>query len=264
LYSRPLDTSRNRVITSGITPEISVLCNFLPMSTAFILPGDAVPIQATTGKPIKIGPGLLHLTDNATPDLIIATRAGTLEINPKRKEYWVESSATRYSPAAQESVIGIITARSADGYRVDIGGAHTAYLDGLSFEGASKRNKPNLKVGATVYARVSVAHKDMEPELECFDAQTRKADGFGELKAGFVVHCNLGLCRRLFDPKFFLLPTLGAMFPMEVVIGTNGRAWIRTTDPRRTIAAARCIEAVDSFSYDEGQIKSFLNTMDLP
>ena len=43
-------------------------------------------------------------------------------------------------------MIGIITNRGVDGFRVDIGGAHTAALDALAFEGASKRNRPNLKV----------------------------------------------------------------------------------------------------------------------
>lgn len=51
------------------------------------------------------------------------------------------------------------------------------------------------QVGSLLYARVSLAHKDMEPELECFDAQTRKAEGFGELKGGFLVHCSLKMCR---------------------------------------------------------------------
>ena len=51
------------------------------------------------------------------------------------------------------------------------------------------------KVGSLLYARVSLAHKDMEPELECFDAQTRKAEGFGELKGGFPVQCSLKMCR---------------------------------------------------------------------
>jgi exosome complex component RRP40 len=36
----------------------------------------------------------------------------------------------------------------------------------------------------------------MEPELECFDAQTRKAEGFGELKGGFMVKCSLKMCRQ--------------------------------------------------------------------
>ena len=55
---------------------------------------------------------------------------------------------------------------------------------------------PSRKVNALVYARVSLAHKDMEPELECFDAQTRKAEGFGELKGGFLVRCSLKMSRK--------------------------------------------------------------------
>jgi exosome complex component RRP40 len=42
--------------------------------------------------------------------------------------------------------VGTVIARSGEGWRVDIGGAHMAYLDGLAFEGATKRSKPNLKV----------------------------------------------------------------------------------------------------------------------
>ena len=43
-------------------------------------------------------------------------------------------------------MIGVVTQRLGEGYRVDIGEAHQASLDGLAFEGATKRNKPNLKV----------------------------------------------------------------------------------------------------------------------
>ncbi|KAG8952876.1 exosome non-catalytic core subunit rrp40 [Tulasnella sp. 424] len=232
------------------------------MST-FVLPGDPVPIPPTPGKPLKLGPGLLHVPNDDGSDVVIATKAGVLGTNKKRKELWVESNATRYVPAPQESVVGIITNRSGEGYRVDIAGAHTAYLDSLSFEGASKRNKPNLKVGAIVYARVSLAHKDMEPELECFDANTRKADGFGELKGGFITQCSLRLCRRLFDPSYFLIPTLGAKFQMEIVLGLNGRIWIKSADPKTTVAIARCIDAVDTLSYGKEEVESLFNTMDL-
>ena len=120
-------------------------------------------------------------------------------------------------PAAQEPVVGIVSARQGEGWRVDIGSAHHASLDGLAFEGASRRNRPNLKVRSScigqcppqivmlinthqvnslVFARVSLAHKDMEPELECFDAQTRKAEGYGELKGGFLVRCSLKMSRK--------------------------------------------------------------------
>ncbi len=51
-------------------------------------------------------------------------------------------------------------------------------------------------MGALVYARVSVANKDMEPELDCIHPSTGKSDGFGELKEGFMFKCSLGLARR--------------------------------------------------------------------
>lgn len=93
-------------------------------------------------------------------------------------------------------MLGVVTARLADYYRVDIGTAHTAVLPTLAFEGATKRNKPNLQPRTLVYCRVAMANRDMEAELECVNPTTGKADGFGELKGGFVIKCSLGLCRR--------------------------------------------------------------------
>jgi len=164
---------------------------------------------------------------------------------------------------------------------VDIGSAHQASLDGLAFEGVTRRNRPNIKVrrvlglsnckvnvhqvNSLVYARVSLAHKDMEPELECFDAQTRKAEGFGELKGGFLVRCSLKMSRSLLDPSYFLLPVLGSRFPLDTAIGTNGRVWISAKEVKQTIAAARCIEAADpdGGGMDENAIKKFIGTLDL-
>jgi len=49
----------------------------------------------------------------------------------------------------------------------------------------------------------------MEPELECFDAQTHKAAEFGELKGGFMVRCSLRMCRQYvlfsYPPTLLLL-----------------------------------------------------------
>ena len=122
----------------------------------------------------------------------------------------------------------------------------------------------------------------MEPELECFDAQTRKAEGFGELKSGFKVYCSLRIAReyvtcaqrymkvstsninrRLLEPAHFLLPLLGSRFPLEVAIGVNGRVWLKTPEVRQTIAIARCIEAVDEQGLDQAATVKFLNTMEL-
>ncbi|KAJ7288227.1 exosome complex exonuclease RRP40 [Mycena rebaudengoi] len=231
-----------------------------------VLPGQHVPAQHVN---LKLGPGLLQVgsstTGASTSQAIIATRAGTLNHSANGSKWWVENNSRRYVPAPQESVIGVIIQKVGEGFRVDIGSAHMASLDGLAFEGATKRNRPNLKVGNLVYARISLAHKDMEPELECFDAQTRKAEGFGELKGGFMVRCSLGMCRQLLDSKHFLLPLLGARFPLEAAVGVNGRVWISAKDVPETIAIARCIEAVDpdGGGMDEAGVINLLMTLGL-
>jgi len=105
----------------------------------------------------------------------------------------------------------------------------------------------------------------MEPELECFDAQTRKSEGFGELKGGFVVRCSLKMCRDLLDPKHFLLPLLGGRFPLEAAVGVNGRVWVSAKEIKQTIAIARCIEGADPDGgcLDAHGIKNFLDTLDV-
>jgi len=52
----------------------------------------------------------------------------------------------QYVPVKEERVIGIVTNRGSDSYKVDIGGAMPASLPSLSFEGATKKNKPNIQV----------------------------------------------------------------------------------------------------------------------
>ncbi|KAF8503228.1 exosome complex exonuclease RRP40 [Hysterangium stoloniferum] len=231
---------------------------------ALVLPGDSIPVASSST--LKLGPGLLQVSSGSSRQ-IITTRVGLLQQTANGANFWVESNSWRYVPAAQEGVIGVVTARTGGGetYRVDIGSAHPAQLDGLAFEGATKRNRPILKVGSLVYARVSLAHKDMEPELECFDAQTRKSEGFGELKNGFMVKCSLGMCRLLLDSRHFLLPMLGSRFPLEAAVGTNGRVWVHAADAKQVIAIARCIEAADpdASGMDESQIQAFLQEMDI-
>ena len=48
-------------------------------------------------------------------------------------------------------MVGVIIQKVGEGYRVDIGSAHPASLDSLAFEGATKRNKPNLKASSIFF-----------------------------------------------------------------------------------------------------------------
>ncbi|KAJ1673864.1 exosome non-catalytic core subunit rrp40, partial [Spiromyces aspiralis] len=158
-----------------------------------------------------------------------------------------------YVPATGEPVIGIVAAKHAEGYRIDLGSAHQAVLPLLAFEGATKRNKPNLAVGAVVYARVSLANKDMEPEIECFNSNTGKSEGFGELEGGFTVRCSLAFCHRLLTSTTPILAALGEYIAFEVAVGLNGLVWVNAgkDSPQKTVLIANAIRNSEHLNRNE-------------
>lgn len=133
-----------------------------------LLPGDVLPVPSTS-QSLHLGPGLSASSSSPSPSpsssssqsqsTISSTRAGLLGTIPSSSSssstptrYWLESQQKRYIPSPSEPVLGIITARHAEGFRVDIGTSQPASLDSLAFEGATKRNKPNLKVNSSLFS----------------------------------------------------------------------------------------------------------------
>ncbi|KAJ2000245.1 exosome non-catalytic core subunit rrp40 [Coemansia thaxteri] len=204
-----------------------------------VLPGDIIDTQQPDGDEqavIRLGPGLVQASDEVT-----AVTAGILRSNSETSQWWVVGNKRRYVAAEGEPVVGVVAARHGEGYRVDIGSAHDALLPLLAFEGATKRNKPNLAVGTAVYARVVVANSVMDPEIECFNSHTGKSEGYGELAEGFMFKCSLGLARRLIDTKAPVLAALGKGLPFEVAVGVNGRVWVNAGTVQSTILVANAI-----------------------
>ena len=92
-------------------------------------------------------------------------------------------------------MIGVVTAKSGDFFRVDVGGAEPASLSYLAFEGATKKNRPNVNVGDVVYAKLLSASRHSEPELVCVDSYGKRG-GLGVLAGGgFVFNVPLHLIR---------------------------------------------------------------------
>ncbi|KAI8379300.1 uncharacterized protein BYT42DRAFT_568364 [Radiomyces spectabilis] len=214
-----------------------------------VLPGDVISIDLENIEnhgTVVLGPGLRQDGES-----IVATKQGILKHIPVSNRWWIESNQKRYVAATGESVLGIVTARLAEYYRVDIGTAHTAVLPVLAFEGATKRNKPNLLPRTLVYCRVTMANRDMEAELDCVNPTTGKADGFGPLKDGYMFKCSLGLCRRLLNPSTPILAILGNHFPFEIAVGMNGRVWINSNTFQDTILIANAIQNSEYLSSEE-------------
>ncbi|XP_013416480.1 exosome complex component RRP40 [Lingula anatina] len=220
-----------------------------------VLPGDQVRLMINTEDSTRFvtGPGLRRDSDQVT-----VSKAGIL----KHKEpniYWVDSRQKRYIPTKGENVIGIVTMKAGDVFRVDIGGSEQASLSYLSFEGATKRNRPDVKIGDLVFGRLLVSNKDMEPELVCISSNGR-SNGMGVIRdGGFMFTVPLNLIRKLLSSDCNLLKTLGHHLPFEVAIGMNGRVWVKGRSVRETIAISNAISSAEFM--DNMQIKMMCNKL---
>mmetsp|Transcript_22445 Transcript_22445/g.22633 ORF Transcript_22445/g.22633 Transcript_22445/m.22633 type:complete len:170 (+) Transcript_22445:51-560(+) len=131
--------------------------NFSPKG---ILPGDDVTDLVTGLKNvIKIGSGLEQIENK-----VICNIGGTLRYRPPAT-YWVETNRKRYFPHEGDQVIGVIEDKGGDFYKVNIFSGSASLLNRLAFDGATKRNKPELKVGDIVYAHISSHHKHLSLSL---------------------------------------------------------------------------------------------------
>ncbi|KAI9750483.1 MAG: exosome non-catalytic core subunit rrp40 [Lichina confinis] len=218
-----------------------------------VLPGDALALGRLSASmnrsaPLKVGPGLRHIP----PDVITPTVAGELCVDGKKNAIWVEGNNGRYMATAGDNVLVTVHHSSPDFYHCIVT-PNTPYaqLPQLAFEGATKKSRPVLGPGSLVYARVSVANKYMDPELECVNPSTGRAEGLGELKGGTVFDVSLGMARRLMMPEpakqgaVVVLDELADKIPYEIAVGRNGRIWVNAGDVKKTLAVGRALMETD-------------------
>lgn len=147
---------------------------------------------------------------------------------------------------------------------------HTSFagLPQLSFEGATKKNRPQLIPGSLAYARVSLANKHMDPELECVSSSTGKAEGLGPLTGGMLFDISLGMARRLMmsNPaekgKVVVLEEMGeAGVAFEVAVGRNGKLWVDSKNTKTTLAIGKAVKETDEKSLSVEEQKKLVKKL---
>jgi exosome complex component RRP40 len=133
------------------------------IEAALLGAADASSTSSAAAATIRLGAGLAQAPDTQR---IVCTKAGVLAHRAPDR-FFVLASQQRYAPSVGDTVVGVVLDKSVDAYKVRLHGTGLAQLPALAFDGASKRNKPSLAVGATVFARVAACSKHMEPELSC-------------------------------------------------------------------------------------------------
>ncbi|RDD40230.1 Exosome complex component RRP40 [Trichoplax sp. H2] len=221
-----------------------------------VLPGDQFnTLSDEKAKELRLGPGLAYQNDQ-----IVTLKAGILR-HRSPETFWIDTSQKRYVPVQQEKVIGIVTNKSGDNFSVDVGASSQAMLSYLRFEGATKRNRPNVEIGDLVLARFILADKNKELELSCID-KGEKCNGLGKLENGFMFQLPLESVRRLTMGKS-VIQLLGEKISFEVAIGMNGRIWL---DSPSTILTINIVNFIRSCQYLTGEqieknLKKFIKNL---
>jgi exosome complex component RRP40 len=170
--------------------------------------------------------------------------------------HYFKLNGAKYIPTVGDLVIATIHHSSVDIYYASLSDfASYATLPQLSFEGATKKTRPQLSPGALVYARVTLANKHMDPELECVSSSTGKSDGLGPLNGGMLFTISLGMARRLMLSKpaeqggVVILDELGGTgVSFEIAVGRNGKLWVDSKTVKTTLAIGKAIQETDSKS----------------
>lgn len=215
-----------------------------------ILPGDKVDITLSNDLKCILGPGLHKQGDD-----VISTKAGVLR-HRSPNTYWVEAHQKRYVPAKGDSVIGIVTAKAGDSFRVNIGASEQGSLSVFAFEGATKRSRPDVQVGDLVFAQVLSACRDMEPEMVCINSYGRKGM-LGVLRSptAFWMRVPIDFVNRILSKDCPLLQTLGRRIPFEISLGQNGRIWVNANTLKNTLLVCNAISAAENRTTEEIQEK---------
>ena len=258
------EQERQRNAPSSTTDAATLASNLLSniqqaktWQSKVVFPGDNITkvIQEYLGegRVVRLGAGLRQ--DETLG--IIVTKPGMLHcLSPGR--FWVTTNGRRYTPKIGDLVIGTVTERlGARGYRINIRSSSGAMLPALAFDGASKRNHPDLGVGALVYARVDDANKHIETELTCCADSGVKKDWmtgeaqFGKLVGGTTVECSHSLARNLLEDESVVLMSLAQHVKFEVAIGFNGWVWVDSETPMHTIVIINAILNSEHVAVDK-------------
>jgi exosome complex component RRP40 len=229
------------------------------MASGIVYPGQVVPIDVSVKT--KIGQGLVQ-----ERNVVVSSKCGQLQEDSggSATMLWVMNSQRVYFPTVEDLVLGVVVEKHGDNYKVDIGSSQPAVLGAMAFEGATKRNKPNVAVGSLMYCRVLVADKDMETELTCTSPHFKKdwvtgESLFGELSGGYALDCSLDLARRLLAEDAEVLQSLGKHLPYELAVGVNGKVWINSGSPLHTILISNAI--LNSRHLTDAEVKSMVGQL---
>lgn len=150
-----------------------------------------------------------------------------------------------YRPKAGDLVIGYVTDVLATGWEVDVRGFMAAMLplSEATYRHIDLETTPLtslLNVGDVIAARI----KDIDLTDEYPVILTLKEEKLGKIESGIVVEISPVKIPRVVGKRGSMLSTLMEI-GCDILIGQNGRVWIRCRDPRDEAFLANVIHKIE-------------------
>ena len=165
--------------------------------------------------------------------------SGVVQAVEDKEEFVFHFIAEKYLPAVGHHVIGRVIKRSIDAYEVDIRADRSALLGVLSFQGATKKSKPNLVENDLVFAQMQQLPQYLLYKITCTSSKNSKTWNSGEAVFGCLMN---GI--EVIVPPFFayflskddcLFEVLRRTLAFEVVIGLNGVIWFKSKSAKTNL-----------------------------
>jgi exosome complex RNA-binding protein Rrp4 len=216
------------------------------------------------GEPYEFNENLLHYDAFGYHNgNLISKRCGKLLMDSDSKKSkeneddLYKSIGRYYSPRVDDFVIGIITQKSSEYYKLDIGTYTYATLNSFDFNGATRKSKPNLNVGDILYARVSKLNKFDSPIISCIsDINTKDwASGesfFGELKGGIIYEFPKRNTWNIING--YAINRITDYVTLDICIGFNGKMWIKSDKSNEIYKIL-----IDSVSKNKDEIEKYIH-----
>ena len=174
------------------------------------------------------------------------------------------SQSRKYQPKVGDVIIGVVVYKTADFYRLEISSGTPVILSNIAFNGATKRHKPTLALGAPVICYVTLADPHLDIEVSCEDKTTQRDWSSGETLFGPLTSTNpcllvdlpVSYSRALQSSTMHsTLTSLNRHFKFEISVGANGTVWLAGVTRREVLAISKII--VQAQTLTAVQVEAF-------
>ncbi len=162
-------------------------------------------------------------------------------------------------PKEGDIVIGLIIGVGITNWVVDIKGPYKAILNANealeSFNPITDDLRKYLDIGDYIVAKIIVFDRTRNPML------TIKGKGLGKITEGIVIDVKPSRVPRIIGKKKTMLNVLTEMTGCNIIVGQNGRIWIRCPDKKLEKIVVKAIRKIEAEAHIPGlteRIKKFI------